>query len=147
MKPFIVKEIRNSDGQTVKEFPSQEIRRVISPQTAKRIKDILVMVTEEGTGQLAKVSDFKVAGKTGTSQKLEPNGAYSHSKHIASFIGLAPADDPLIAVVVTVDEPRPYYFGGVVSAPVFKRIAQEAVNYLRLERNNYALGEIAKKTE
>ena len=147
MKPFIVKEIRNSDGHTVKEFPSQEIRRVISPQTAKRIKDILVMVTEEGTGQLARVSDFKVAGKTGTSQKLEPNGAYSHSKHIASFIGLAPAEDPLIAVVVTVDEPRPYYFGGVVSAPVFKRIAQEAVNYLRLGRNNYALGEIAKKTE
>ena len=147
MKPFIVKEIRNSDGQTVKEFPAQEMRRVISPRTAKRIKDILVMVTEEGTGQLAKVSDFKVAGKTGTSQKLEPNGAYSHSKHIASFIGFAPADDPLIAVVVTVDEPRPYYFGGVVSAPVFKRIAQETVNYLKMQRNSYALGEIAKKTE
>ena len=147
MKPFIVKEIRNSDGQTVKEFAPQKIRRVISPPIAKRIKDILVMVTEEGTGQLAKVSDFKVAGKTGTSQKLEPNGAYSHSKHIASFIGFAPADDPLIAIVVTVDEPRPYYFGGAVSAPVFKRIAQETVNYLRRQQNNYALGEIAKKTE
>ena len=147
MKPFIVKEIRNSDGQTVKEFAPQKIRRVISPPIAKRIKDILVMVTEEGTGQLAKVSYFKVAGKTGTSQKLEPNGAYSHSKHIASFIGFAPADDPLIAIVVTVDEPRPYYFGGVVSAPVFKRIAQETVNYLRRQQNNYALGEIAKKTE
>lgn len=147
MKPFIVKEIRNSDGQTVKEFAPQEIRRVISPRTAKRMKDILVMVTEEGTGQMAKIPDFKVAGKTGTAQKVEPNGAYSHSSFIASFIGFAPADDPLIAIVVTVDEPRPYYFGGVVSAPVFKRIAQETVNYLKLQQNNYALGEIAKKTE
>ena len=122
------------------------MRRVISSKTAKRIKDILVLATEEGTGKLARVSDFKVAGKTGTAQKIEPDGSYSHSRYIASFIGFAPAEQPLVAVVVTVDEPRPYYFGGVVAAPVFKRIVQDVVKYLKLQRNNDAISEIAKKT-
>lgn len=134
MKPFIVKSISYEDGQVIGEYKPQEIRRVISPDTARRMKDILVLVTEEGTGKLSRVSDFKVAGKTGTAQKIEPNGAYSHSKYIASFIGFAPADDPLIAIVVIVDEPRPYYFGGVVAAPVFKRISRDVVNYLKLQK-------------
>ncbi|OGX32064.1 MAG: hypothetical protein A3G37_01605 [Omnitrophica WOR_2 bacterium RIFCSPLOWO2_12_FULL_46_30] len=146
MRPSIVKAIRDTRGQIIKEYKPEEVRRVISSKTAKRIRDILVLATEEGTGKLARVSDFKVAGKTGTAQKIEPDGSYSHSKYIASFIGFAPADQPLVAVVVTVDEPRPYYFGGVVAAPVFKRIVQDVVKYLKLERNNDAISEIAKKT-
>ena len=145
MRPFIVKSIQDASGEIIKDFKPQEMGRVISASTAKRMKDILVLATEEGTGKLARVSDFKVAGKTGTAQKVEPSGAYSHSKYIASFIGFAPAEDPLIAVVVTVDEPHPYYFGGVVAAPVFKRISQDVVKYLRLQKDNYAIGEIAKK--
>lgn len=145
MKPFIVKSIRYDDGEVIDEYDPKEVRRVISPATARRMKDILVLATEEGTGKLARVSDFKVAGKTGTAQKIEPNGTYSHSKYIASFIGFAPADDPLIAVVVTVDEPRPYYFGGVVAAPVFKRIAQDVVNYLKLQRDGHETFSITEK--
>lgn len=145
MRPIIVKAIQDTQGEIIKEYKPEEIRRVISSKTAKRIKDILVLATEEGTGKLARVSDFKVAGKTGTAQKIEPDGSYSHSKYIASFIGFAPADQPLVAVVVTVDEPRPYYFGGVVAAPVFKRIVQDVVKYLKLQRNNDAISEIAKK--
>ena len=145
MRPYIVKAIQGADGELIKEFEPQLIRKVISPETAERVRDILVMATEEGTGKSARVEDFKTAGKTGTAQKIEPNGAYSHSKYIASFIGFAPADDPLIAVVVTVDEPRPYYFGGVVAAPVFKRIAQDAVKYLKLRKASNAIGEIAKR--
>ncbi|HAH21105.1 MAG: hypothetical protein A2Y00_00415 [Omnitrophica WOR_2 bacterium GWF2_43_52] len=145
MKPFIVKSIRYDSGEVIDEYKPQEVRRVISPATARRMKDILVLATEEGTGKLARVSDFKVAGKTGTAQKIEPNGTYSHSKYIASFIGFAPADDPLIAVVVTLDEPRPYYFGGVVAAPVFKRISQDVVNYLKLQRDGHETFSITEK--
>jgi len=146
MRPSIVKAIQDTQGEIIKEYKPEEVRRVISSKTAKRIKDILVLATEEGTGKLARVSDFKVAGKTGTAQKIEPDGSYSHSRYIASFIGFAPAEQPLVAVVVTVDEPRPYYFGGVVAAPVFKRIVQDVVKYLKLQRNNDAISEIAKKT-
>jgi cell division protein FtsI (penicillin-binding protein 3) len=147
MRPFIVKAIQQRDGEMIKEFKPQEARRVISTRTASRIKNLLVLATEEGTGKLARVADFKVAGKTGTAQKIESGGAYSHSKHIASFIGFAPADDPLVAIVITVDEPRPYYFGGVVAAPVFKRIVTDVVRYLTLQKDSYAPGEIVKKTK
>lgn len=147
MKPFVVKAIQQRDGEIIKEFKGQEIRRVISNRTASRMKDILVLATEEGTGKLARIPDFKVAGKTGTAQKIEPNGSYSHSKYIASFIGFAPADEPLIAIAITVDEPRPYYFGGVVAAPVFKRIASDCVRYLKLRKDNDAVSEIVKKTQ
>ena len=145
MRPYIVKAIQGAQGEVIKEFEPQIIRKVISLQTAERVRDILVMATEKGTGKSARVEDFKTAGKTGTAQKIDPNGAYSHSKYIASFIGFAPADDPLIAVVVSVDEPRPYYFGGVVAAPVFKRIAQDAVKYLKLRKESNAIAELAKK--
>lgn len=147
MKPFVVKAVRQRGGEIIREFSPQEIRRVVSKATARRVKDILVMAAEEGTGKMARVSDFKVAGKTGTAQKIEENGTYSHRKYIASFIGFAPSDEPLIAIVVTVDEPRPYYFGGVVSAPVFKQISQDVVKYLKLQKDAYAVGEIVKTAQ
>jgi cell division protein FtsI (penicillin-binding protein 3) len=147
MNPFVVKAIRQREGEIIREFSPREIRRVVSRRTAMRMKDILVLATEEGTGRLARVADFKVAGKTGTAQKIEPNGAYSHSKYTASFIGFAPSDEPLIAVVVTVDEPHPYYFGGVVSAPVFKQISQDVVKYLKLQKDAYAVSEIVKAAQ
>lgn len=131
MQPYLVKEIRDKHGETIKSVSPLLIRKVISLDTAARMKKILTGVIEEGTGRLAKVPGFIVAGKTGTAQKLEPNGAYSHDKFIASFIGFAPTEDPAIAVVVTVDEPRPYYFGGVVAAPVFKNVVSDTLKYLK----------------
>ena len=107
------------------------IRKVISIDTAMRIKKILTGVVEEGTGKLAKVSGFSAAGKTGTAQKVEANGTYSHDKFVASFIGFSPAEDPLLAIVVTVDEPHPTYFGGVVAAPVFQKVASDALRYIK----------------
>ena len=68
---------------------------------------------------------------------MEPNGAYSHGKFVASFIGFAPAEDPLVAIVVIVDEPHPYYFGGVVSAPVFKNVAGSVLRYLKTNQPSY----------
>jgi cell division protein FtsI/penicillin-binding protein 2 len=131
MKPFIVREIKDKYGENIKEFHPAMISKVLSLDTANRIKKILVGVIEEGTGKLAKILGFSAAGKTGTAQKLEPNGTYSHSKFIASFIGFAPAEDPVIAIAVVVDEPHPAYFGGVVSAPVFKNVVNDTLRYLR----------------
>lgn len=131
MKPYIIDSVRDNQGQVIKQNKPVLIRKVISIDTAMRIKKILTGVIEEGTGKLAKVDGFSAAGKTGTAQKLEPNGAYSHNKFIASFIGFAPAEDPIITVVVTVDEPHPYYFGGVVAAPVFQKVANDAIRYLK----------------
>lgn len=131
MKPYIVKEIRDKQGETIKKFSPAMVRKVISLDTAARVKKILTAAVEEGTGKLAKINGFTAAGKTGTAQKLEPNGTYSHNKFVASFIGFAPAEDPVIAIAVTVDEPHPYYFGGVVAAPVFKNVASDSIRYLR----------------
>jgi len=134
MKPYIVSEIRDKQDETIKKFSPVMIRKVISLDTAARVKKILTGAVEEGTGKLAKVPGFTAAGKTGTAQKLEPNGTYSHNKFVASFIGFAPAEDPVIAIAVTVDEPHPYYFGGVVAAPVFKNVASDSIRYLRTSR-------------
>jgi len=132
MKPYIVQEIRDKHQEVIKKFSPQLIRKVISLDTAERVKKMLTGVIEEGTGKMARMEGFSAAGKTGTAQKLEPNGSYSHNKFVASFIGFAPAEDPLLAIVVTVDEPHPYYFGGVVAAPVFKNVASDAIKYLRV---------------
>ncbi len=134
MKPFIVRQIRDEYGDPVKEFSPVAVNKVMSPDTANRIKKILVGVIEEGTGKMAKVIDFSAAGKTGTAQKIDPNGTYSHDKYVASFIGFAPAEDPLIAVAICVDEPHPYYYGGVVAAPVFKNVANDVLRYLRTKQ-------------
>jgi len=131
MKPYLVSEIKDKYGQSIEKFQPIMIRKAISQATSSRIKKILIGVVENGTGKLAKVSCFSAAGKTGTGQKLEPNGAYSHNKFVASFIGFAPAEEPMVAIAVIVDEPRPYYFGGVVAAPVFKNVANDVLRYLK----------------
>jgi cell division protein FtsI (penicillin-binding protein 3) len=130
VKPYIVREIKDKYGQKIKEFYPTLVSTVISGETAERLKVILSGVVEEGTGRMAKIDGVSVAGKTGTAQKIEPNGAYSHNKYIASFIGFIPADKPKLAIAVIVDEPHPYYYGGVVSAPVFKRVAGDALRYI-----------------
>jgi len=95
------------------------------------MKKILIGVVENGTGKLAHMDGFTAAGKTGTAQKVEPSGQYSHSRFMASFVGFAPAEEPQLAIAVTVDEPRGMYYGGVVAAPVFKNVAADCLKYLR----------------
>ena len=135
MKPYIVKEIRDKYGETIRQVQPVIVRNAISVDTAARVKKILTTAVENGTGKLAKIQGFTAAGKTGTAQKLEANGAYSHNKFVASFIGFAPAEDPVIAIAVVVDEPHPYYFGGVVAAPVFKNVATDVLRYLKMKQS------------
>jgi len=129
VKPRIVKEIVDEKGQVVKEFPPVITRKVLSPATAVYMRYILNGAVENGTGKKARIEDYKVGGKTGTAQKIE-NGTFSHSKFIASFIGFAPADKPVLVVAVSVDEPHPVYYGGDVSAPVFRGVVDESLKYI-----------------
>lgn len=132
MRPYLVQAVIDSKGELIKSFEPSEPRQVISEESAAKMCDVLAGVIESGTGKLAQSSLFRLGGKTGTGQKVEPSGVYSHSKFMASFIGLAPVDHPRIAIAVVVDEPRPYYYGGVVSAPVFRAIADDVLKYLQL---------------
>ena len=93
---------------------------------------MMEMVTNEGgTGTLAAVPGYRVAGKTGTAQKVDPvTGGYSADKRVASFVGFAPADNPRLVVMVVIDEPQTHVYGGLVAAPVFSRLTGQALRYL-----------------
>lgn len=133
MKPYIVSKITDGEGNIVKSFEPVVVRRVLASGSSDKMKDILKGVVEKGTGTAARLESYTTAGKTGTAQKLEPDGRYSHDKFVASFAGFAPADDPKVAIVVSVDEPRPLYYGGVVAAPIFKNIARDVLRYLKVK--------------
>lgn len=137
VKPRIIKQIIDEDGEVIKEFPPQVSRKVISPQTAAKMRGLLMGVVESGTGQKAKMEEFSAGGKTGTAQKVE-GGTYSHGRFVASFIGFAPVSKPVLAVAVCVDEPRPVYFGGDVAAPVFKNVVDESLKHLNI-KDTYVL--------
>jgi len=135
MKPYLVSEVRDKYGEAIQEFKPQAIRQVISPETAARMRKILTGVVQHGTGKLAQVPGFTAGGKTGTAQKLEPDGRYSHSKFTASFVGFAPAEEPALVVAVVLDEPRPYYYGGVVASPVFRNVVSDTLRYLKTKQS------------
>jgi cell division protein FtsI (penicillin-binding protein 3) len=135
VRPFVVQRVQTADGELVRDVGPSEPVRILSPQTAHTLQQMLLSVVASGTGQLAQVEGLAAAGKTGTAQKLEPNGRYSHSRYVASFVGFVPVPDPRVAVVVCVDEPRPLYFGGVVAAPMFQRLMERLAGYLALERS------------
>ncbi|MEW5895132.1 MAG: penicillin-binding protein 2 [Candidatus Omnitrophota bacterium] len=130
MKPFVVKYIKDNHDELIKVFEPEALDRIMSPSTARRVSSILTGAVECGTGKRAQIKGVLVAGKTGTAQKIV-NGKYSHNKYFASFIGFAPADDPVIAGVVMFDEPHPAYYGGTVAAPVFQEVVMNALKYLK----------------
>lgn len=110
-----------------------EGRRIISEPTASLLNTYLTQVVEEGGAPLAQISGYHVAGKTGTAQKPMPDGSgYSDENYIGSFIGFAPAADPQLVVLVMVDEPHPFGGGATVAAPAFQKIAQFALQKLRI---------------
>jgi cell division protein FtsI (penicillin-binding protein 3) len=129
MRPRVLEHIVQDDEFQF--FAPHSRHRVLSPPTLERMNEILVGVVERGTGKQAAVEGYTVAGKTGTAQKVE-HGTYSHSKVLASFVGYVPAEAPQLAIVVLIDEPRLAKWGGEAAAPVFKRVAQQALYYLQV---------------
>ena len=130
MEPHLVKEVVSPQGKTVTEYPPHSVRRVLSQQTATQMLAIMETVTQTGgTAKEAAPPGFTVAGKTGTAQKIIGR-AYSHSKFNALFIGLIPAENPVLAITVIVDEPKGAIFGGVVAAPIFREIAAQSLRVM-----------------
>jgi cell division protein FtsI (penicillin-binding protein 3) len=131
MKPLVVRQIASPSGDVIKEMKPVVIRRVLEPQTVDILTDILTTVVKEGTGRHAAIPGFTVAGKTGTAQKIDPNGRYSMIDHVASFVGFVPVRHPAFVILVSLDSPKgPRNQGGDVAAPLFARIAEHALRYL-----------------
>jgi cell division protein FtsI (penicillin-binding protein 3) len=129
MKPRLVMQIDDQEGRAIQTFLPEAVRPVISKSTALQVRSVLEGVVSRGTGKKAAVPGFKAAGKTGTAQKILPDGTYSHSHFIASFIGFVPYDDPKLVISVSIDEPRPIYYGGEVAAPAFSKVASGILAY------------------
>jgi len=137
MKPRIVQAATDKQGQVLQQFPPEEVRRTISRRTAQTLKGILqTVILPGGTGTQASLEGYTAAGKTGTARKVDDSGQYANDRHVASFIGFAPVENPQIAVLVVIDEPKGQIYGGAVAAPVFKKIAQSTLNYLNVPPKN-----------
>ena len=132
MKPRLVMRVLDSEQNVVSEFPPKAMHRVVSRGTARQVVEAMKGVVEhDGTAPLAWIYDYEVAGKTGTAQKIDPiAGGYAEDRWVASFVGLAPARNPKLAVLVAVDEPKGQYYGGVVAAPAFREMTEWTLNYL-----------------
>ncbi|MGO9316945.1 MAG: penicillin-binding transpeptidase domain-containing protein [Terracidiphilus sp.] len=105
--------------------------RVLSTMTAAQMRKMMEGVILYGTGKRAQLNGYSSGGKTGTAQKIDPaTGLYSKTMHIASFAGIAPVNNPVIAVAVIIDSPQGDYYGATVSAPVFAEVAQQVLEYL-----------------
>ncbi|MCW8130265.1 MAG: penicillin-binding protein 2 [Planctomycetota bacterium] len=133
LRPHVVEEIHSPRGETLYRMQPQAVRRVISPETSRAMREILVRVVEEGTGRNAWCKEYAIGGKTGTAQKVE-NGRYSHDKFVGSFCGFAPAEAPRLVCLVTVDEPERSkgYYGGTVAAPAVREILRRGLSALKV---------------
>ena len=130
MRPYVVERVEDEEGRIIVRAQPEVVSRPLRSDTAQLMCRLLSRVTEQGgTATRACVEGYTVAGKTGTAQKPE-RGGYSSTKHMASFVGFLPAEDPEISIIVVADDPQPLHTGGLVAAPVFREIALHAVRYL-----------------
>jgi cell division protein FtsI/penicillin-binding protein 2 len=137
LKPKIIKSLVANDGTIVETFPTETVSQVLKPETARKMRDALAKVTETGgTATLAAVPGYKVAGKTGTAKRHNPNGrGYLANSYTVSFAGMLPAHDPAFVGIVVIDDPRTNKvtrYGGTIAAPAFGRIATRAAAYLNI---------------
>jgi cell division protein FtsI/penicillin-binding protein 2 len=137
MKPMIVSEITDETGRKVATFTPEMVRQVVSAGTARKITSALKdVVSKQGTALKAAVPGFRVAGKTGTAQKVDPRGGYLSGRYVTSFVGFMPADDPRFTLLVLLDDPSAKQgeaFGGTVAGPIFSRMAERMARYLDLQ--------------
>ncbi len=131
MKPHLIKQIVDKDLNVIEEIAPTKIRQIVSKETSDAMRTILESVVSEGGGKNAYLAGYRIAGKTGTSEK-QPRG---NGKYVASFIGFAPADDPQVVCLVILDQPPVgnVYYGGLIAAPVVKNILDETLQYLNVE--------------
>ncbi len=123
VRPYVVAERRDLTGRTLWHARQDSIRRAFKRSTARKLLPAFERVVEKGTARKAQLANLRVAGKTGTAIKVR-DGQYDRSAYRASFVGFFPADDPAVAMIVVLDEPKTSIYGGSVAAPVFRRVAQ-----------------------
>ncbi|MBI2822305.1 MAG: transpeptidase family protein [Acidobacteria bacterium] len=147
VEPRLVNRVLAPDGAVLR-APQPRRERVISEETAARIKAALNLAVEEGTGKLANPYGYTAAGKTGTAQKFV-DGAYSHSRYVASFVGFAPVENPAIVALVMIDEPKGAIYGGSVAAPVFKEIVERSLVQLGIpqQREDFRFARSLQKSQ
>ncbi|NQU18151.1 MAG: penicillin-binding protein 2 [Candidatus Saganbacteria bacterium] len=134
VKPQIVKRLESRDGSFVRSYPPKILGRSVSAETAKKVMQLLQNVVVYGSGKPAAVKYYKVAGKTGTAQKVRPGRlGYMKDHYISSFIGIAPVDNPKICALVIIDDPRGTIWGATTAGPVFKRVVSETLRYLNIK--------------
>ena len=133
LRPYLVQSVIGSDGTVLLSRGREEVRRVLAEDTARQVTEMLEEVVQKGTGTRAALVGHRVAGKTGTAQKVDPiRGGYG-DKRLSSFIGFAPAEAPRLAILVVIDEPEgkgAEVTGGTVAAPAWGAIAHEALRQL-----------------
>lgn len=135
MRPFIVREIVDNEGNVRVENHPEVVRRVITAKTAKRMAQMLmgVVSAEDGTGKKARIENVSVAGKTGTAQKFDfSRHIYSSERVRTAFMGFSPVEDPRVAMLVVLDEPKRDKWGGMASAPVFKTIGEQLLTCFKM---------------
>lgn len=142
-KPYLVSSVKSYDGTTVATREPIAVRRTVSEQTSKKMREYLVGVVESGGGSKAGVAGYAIGGKTGTAQKYV-DGKIAQGKYVSSFIGFAPADDPKYAVLMIVDEPQGYmYYGSLVAAPYAGSVFNKIFDYANIEPTNIPEHEFA----
>ena len=119
-----------ADGQAVHVFAYPKEERILSEQTSETLRYILEQVVAEGSGKNARIEGYRIGGKTATSEKLPR----SRKKYISSFLGFAPADDPQVIALITIDEPEGIYYGGTIAAPVIRDLFEVILPYLGVEK-------------
>lgn len=128
--PHVVKKVTDKDGNLISNTQPVEIRKVMSEETAETMRNIMKQAVEVGAATNGYIAGYRVGGKTGTSEKL-PRGS---GKYIASFVGIAPTDDPKIAVIVMLDDPDSFsYYGNAIAAPVAREIIDDTLQYMGVE--------------
>jgi cell division protein FtsI (penicillin-binding protein 3) len=133
MKPLLVKEITDANGEVMERFEPSELQQVVSPNVAQQMLTMMEAVVKDGTAKRAQVAGYRVAGKTGTAKKAALGG-YSDTDRIGSFVGLIPADNPRLAIAISIDTPTEgLAYGGVVAAPAFSEIAGESMRVLGIQ--------------
>ena len=134
LEPHIVKEVLNADGTVAESHQRTEVRQVISAETSELMKDMLESVVKVGTGKNAYIAGYRVAGKTGTTEKIAERNETGKENYVTSFVAFAPADNPQIAVLILLDTPTVGNIsGGINTAPVVRRFLEEALPYLDVD--------------
>jgi cell division protein FtsI (penicillin-binding protein 3) len=139
IRPYVVKAAYDAEGHAILAHTPQVMRRAIAPDVAHQMNLLLrnVVMSDGGTAAKARVDGFVVAGKTGTAQMVNPqNGTYYQNRHVSSFVGFLPADDPRLLILVALYDVGHEHFGGLIAAPVFSEIAQGAVRDLNITAPN-----------